>query len=184
MSDQVRISGIVGASITDGPGFRYAIFVQGCSHHCPGCHNPHTHDPNGGELRDTAELIEAMSKDPMISGVTLSGGEPFEQAEALLPIARAAKEKGMELAAYSGYLYEDLLADNGARRALLELCDVLIDGPYIDAKRNLDIRFKGSENQRIIDVPASMAAGAVILKEDGRWIEGEDPFRAGMRERV
>lgn len=184
MSDQVRISGIVGASITDGPGFRYAIFVQGCSHHCPGCHNPHTHDPNGGELRDTAELIEAMSKDPMISGVTLSGGEPFEQAEALLPIARAAKEKGMELAAYSGYLYEDLLADNGARRALLELCDVLIDGPYIDAKRNLDIRFKGSENQRIIDVPASMAAGAVVLKEDGRWIEGEDPFRAGMRERV
>ena len=184
MSDQVRISGIVGASITDGPGFRYAIFVQGCSHHCPGCHNPHTHDPNGGELRDTAELIEAMGKDPMISGVTLSGGEPFEQAEALLPIARAAKEKGMELAAYSGYLYEDLLADNGARRALLELCDVLIDGPYIDAKRNLDIRFKGSENQRIIDVPASMAAGAVILKEDGRWIEGEDPFRAGMRELV
>ena len=184
MSDQVRISGSVGASITDGPGFRYAIFVQGCSHHCPGCHNPHTHDPNGGELRDTAELIEAMGKDPMISGVTLSGGEPFEQAEALLPIARAAKEKGMELAAYSGYLYEDLLADNGARRALLELCDVLIDGPYIDAKRNLDIRFKGSENQRIIDVPASMAAGAVILKEDGRWIEGEDPFRAGMRERV
>ena len=184
MSDQVRISGIVGASITDGPGFRYAIFVQGCSHHCPGCHNPHTHAPNGGELRDTAELIEAMSKDPMISGVTLSGGEPFEQAEALLPIARAAKEKGMELAAYSGYLYEDLLADNGARRALLELCDVLIDGPYIDAKRNLDIRFKGSENQRIIDVPASMAAGAVILKEDGRWSEGEDPFRAGMRERV
>ena len=184
MSDQVRISGIVGSSITDGPGFRYAIFVQGCSHHCPGCHNPHTHDPNGGELRDTAELIEAMSKDPMISGVTLSGGEPFEQAEALLPIARAAKEKGMELAAYSGYLYEDLLADNGARRALLELCDVLIDGPYIDAKRNLDIRFKGSENQRIIDVPASMAAGAVVLKEDGRWIEGEDPFRAGMRERV
>lgn len=184
MSNQVRVSGIVGASITDGPGFRYAIFVQGCSHHCPGCHNPHTHDPNGGELRDTAELIEAMSKDPMISGVTLSGGEPFEQAEALLPIARAAKEKGMELAAYSGYLYEDLLADNGARRALLELCDVLIDGPYIDAKRNLDIRFKGSENQRIIDVPASMAAGAVVLKEDGRWIEGEDPFRAGMRERV
>ena len=184
MSDQVRICGIVGASITDGPGFRYAIFVQGCSHHCPGCHNPHTHDPNGGELRDTAELIEARSKDPMISGVTLSGGEPFEQAEALLPIARAAKEKGMELAAYSGYLYEDLLADNGARRALLELCDVLIDGPYIDAKRNLDIRFKGSENQRIIDVPASMAAGAVVLKEDGRWIEGEDPFRAGMRERV
>ncbi len=184
MSDQIRISGIVGASITDGPGFRYAIFVQGCSHNCPGCHNPHTHDPNGGELRDTAELIEAMGRDPMLSGVTLSGGEPFEQAEALLPIARAAKEKGLELAAYSGYLYEDLLADNSARRALLELCDVLIDGPYVDARRNLDIRFKGSENQRIIDVPASMAAGAVILKEDGRWIEGEDPFRAGMRERV
>ena len=184
MSNQVRVSGIVGASITDGPGFRYAIFVQGCSHHCPGCHNPHTHDPNGGHLQDVSEMIEAMGKDPMLSGVTLSGGEPFEQAGALLPIARAAREKGLELAAYTGYLYEQLLADNGDRRALLALCDVLIDGPYIDEKRNLDIRFKGSENQRIIDVPASMAAGKVILKEDGRWIAGEDPFTAGMRERV
>ena len=129
-------------------------------------------------------MIEAMGKDPMLSGVTLSGGEPFEQAGALLPVARAAREKGLELAAYTGYLYEQLLADNGDRRALLELCDVLIEGPSIDEKRNLDIRFKGSENQRIIDVPASMAAGKVILKEDGRWIAGEDPFAAGMRERV
>ena len=184
MSKQIRVSGIVGASITDGPGFRYTIFVQGCSHNCPGCHNPETHDPGGGTLHHAEDLIEAMGRDPMLSGVTLSGGEPFEQAGALLPVARAAREKGLELAAYTGYLYETLLADTGDRRALLELCDVLIDGPYIDAKRNLDIRFKGSENQRIIDVPASLAAGTVILKEDGRWIAGEDPFWAGMRERV
>jgi len=184
VSDQIRVSGIVGASITDGPGFRYTIFVQGCSHNCPGCHNPETHDPNGGTLYDAAELIEAMSRDPMLSGVTLSGGEPFEQAAQLIPIAEAARARGLEVAAYTGYLYETLLADTGARRALLELCDVLIDGPYIDEKRNLDIRFKGSENQRIIDVPASIAAGSVVLKEDGRWIAGEDPFWAGMRERI
>ena len=90
----------------------------------------------------------------------------------------------MEVAASTGYLYEELLKDVGAKHDLLALCDVLIDGPYIDAQRNLDIRFKGSENQRIIDVPATMAAGEIVLKEDGRWIAGEDPFWAGMRERV
>lgn len=184
MSDPIRISGIVGASITDGPGFRYTIFVQGCSHNCPGCHNPETHDPNGGTLYTVDELIEALGKDPMVSGVTLSGGEPFEQAAQLIPVAQAARARGMEVAAYTGYLYEELLKDTGAKHDLLALCDVLIDGPYIDAQRNLDIRFKGSENQRIIDVPATMAAGEIVLKEDGRWIAGEDPFWAGMRERV
>lgn len=184
MSDQVRISGIVAESITDGPGFRYAVFVQGCSHNCPGCQNPQTHDPCGGELRSVEDMVAEIGRDPMLSGVTLSGGEPFEQAGALLPLARAVRDMGLELAAYTGDLYEDLLRDTGDRRALLELCDVLIDGPFILEQRNLDIRFKGSENQRIIDVPASLRTGAVVLKEDGRWIAGSDPFAPGMRERV
>jgi len=174
---KLRVSGVIPESITDGPGIRFTIFTQGCAHNCPGCHNPSTHDYNGGEDRDTEELLDALRHDPMITGVTLSGGEPFDQAGALLGLAREVRAMGLELAAYTGYLYEELLAMGGDRAELLKLCDVLIDGPFIMAKRNLDIRFKGSENQRIIDVPESMASGKVVLKEDGRWIAAPDEFK-------
>lgn len=174
---KIRVSGVVPESITDGPGIRFALFVQGCAHNCPGCHNPATHDYNGGEERDTDELIAALKSDPMTGGVTLSGGEPFDQPEPLIEFSRAVKERGLELAAYTGYLYEEILEGGGARRELLELCDVLIDGPFIMEQRNLDIRFKGSENQRIIDVQRSLREGRVLLKEDGRWIAGEEKFK-------
>lgn len=157
-------------SITDGPGIRYAIFVQGCAHNCPGCHNPGTHDYGGGQDMDTEDMLKAIKKDPMLSGVTFSGGEPFDQPLPLIELAAEVRQLGLEIAAYTGYVYEDLLAYGGDRLELLKLCDVLIDGPFIMAKRNLDIRFKGSENQRIIDVPKSLEEGHVILKEDGRWI--------------
>lgn len=169
---EIKVSGVVPESITDGPGIRFALFVQGCGHNCPGCHNPGTHDYNGGEWKDTDEYLAAIKADPMITGVTLSGGEPFDQAEGLLPFAGEVKALGLELAAYSGYLYEELLADE-TKKALLEVCDVLIDGPFIRERRNLDIRFKGSENQRIIDVPESFRKGEVVLKEDGRWTPAE-----------
>ena len=115
-------------------------------------------------------MIEAMGKDPMLSGVTLSGGEPFDQAGALLSVARAAREKGLELAAYTGYLYETLLADTGDRRALLELCDVLIDGPYIQSQRSLELNFRGSKNQRILDVKKSLEANRAVLHTSPRWL--------------
>ncbi|MBQ1270930.1 MAG: anaerobic ribonucleoside-triphosphate reductase activating protein [Clostridia bacterium] len=183
MSD-IRINGIVSESITDGPGIRYTVFTQGCAHNCPGCHNPETHDYNGGSFKSTEEMLEAIRRDPMITGVTLSGGEPFDQADKLLEFAKAVKEMKLELAAYTGYVYEKLLSEGGSRGELLRLLDVVIDGPFIMDQRNLDIRFKGSENQRIIDVPASLSRGEVVLKEDGRWIAGEDPFPAIVPERV
>ncbi|MEA4919619.1 MAG: anaerobic ribonucleoside-triphosphate reductase activating protein [Clostridiaceae bacterium] len=167
---RIRMSGIVSGSITDGPGIRYAIFVQGCAHNCPGCHNPGTHDYGGGQDMDTGDMLKAIKKDPMLSGVTFSGGEPFDQPLPLIELAKEVRMLGLEIAAYTGYVYEDILAHGGDRLELLKLCDVLIDGPFIMSRRNLDIRFKGSENQRIIDVPKSLEAGHAILKEDGRWI--------------
>jgi len=178
---KLRVAGVVPGSITDGPGIRFAIFVQGCAHNCPFCQNPETHDYNSGTERDTDELLGHIKKDPMLTGVTFSGGEPFDQPGPLAELGREVKALGLELAAYSGYLYEQLLADPD-KRELLELCDVLIDGPFIMEQRNLDIRFKGSENQRIIDVPASLSSGTVVLKEDGRWIAGPELFvRPGSR---
>ena len=168
MSD-LRIAGTVGESITDGPGFRFTIFTQGCPHHCEGCHNPQTHDFNGGEVVDTDVLWEKIRKNILLSGVTLSGGEPFEQAGALLDLARKVKGIGLELAAYSGYTYEQILSAGGDKFELLKLCDVLVDGRFVLAEKSLMLRFRGSKNQRLIDVQKSLKNGAVCEIHDGRW---------------
>ena len=104
----LRIAGIVKDSIVDGPGIRYVIFTQGCPHHCEGCHNPQTHDFSGGEDADVCKILDEMFQNPILSGVTFSGGEPFCQAEALVPIAEVIKEKGKHLMIYTGYLLEQL----------------------------------------------------------------------------
>ncbi|MBR2472739.1 MAG: anaerobic ribonucleoside-triphosphate reductase activating protein [Clostridia bacterium] len=168
MSD-LRIAGTVGESITDGPGFRFTIFTQGCPHHCEGCHNPHTHDYNGGEMVDTDTLWEKIRANILLSGVTLSGGEPFEQAGALLDLAKKVKDAGLELAAYSGYTFEQLIAAGGDKLELLKLCDVLVDGRFVLAEKSLMLRFRGSKNQRLIDVQKSLEGGVVCEIHDGRW---------------
>lgn len=148
-------------SFVDGPGIRMVLWTQGCPHHCEGCHNPQTHDPDSGELYDVKKLIEQIKTEPLQSGLTLSGGEPFWQCEALLPIAQAAKERGLSLWAYSGFTYEEILIDENKKK-LLELLDVLVDGRFILAQKDYRLRFKGSHNQRIIDVPSSLKEGKVI----------------------
>lgn len=160
----LRIAGIVRDSIVDGPGFRYVIFTQGCPHHCPGCHNPQTHDFAGGEVADVELILKQIAESRMISGVTLSGGEPFCQAEALLPIAEFVKKQGKHLMIYSGYLYEELQerGDEAIRR-LLELADILVDGPFVLAQRNLTLPYRGSENQRVIDMVKTRALGEIVL---------------------
>ncbi len=168
MSD-LRIAGTVGGSITDGPRFRFTIFTQGCPHHCEGCHNPHTHDYNGGEMVDTDTLWEKIRANILLSGVTLSGGEPFEQAGALLDLAKKVKDAGLELAAYSGYTFEQLIAAGGDKLELLKLCDVLVDGRFVLAEKSLMLRFRGSKNQRLIDVQKSLEGGVVREIHDGRW---------------
>lgn len=149
-------------SIVDGPGIRMVLWTQGCEHHCPGCHNPKTHDRNGGTLYDVKECIDQIMEAPLQTGLTLSGGEPFLQAEALIPIAQAAKARQWNLWAYSGFTFEQLMADS-TKRPLLELLDVLVDGKFVEALKDYRLKFKGSKNQRIIDVRESLKQNKVIL---------------------
>lgn len=163
---QIRIAGTVSESIVDGPGFRYVIFVQGCPHGCPGCHNPATHDFGAGKLVDTDELFCECVDDPLNKGVTFSGGEPFCQAEALCELGKRFKERGLSLWCYSGWTFDELLEksnrDDGVR-GLLSIIDVLVDGRFIEGRKSLSLLFRGSENQRLIDVPASLKEGKIVI---------------------
>lgn len=169
MSQTIRIAGTIGESIVDGPGMRYVIFTQGCPHHCPGCHNPETHDFAGGTEMTTDGLLADIAKNPFIRAVTFSGGEPFCQPAPLTEIAAALKKQGYHVMSFTGYTFEELLAlEDPAVRALLNELDLLVDGRFIEAQRNIDLRFRGSENQRILDVPASLAAGQAVWCEKYR----------------
>jgi len=163
----MKIYGLVQDSIVDGPGFRFVCFVQGCPHHCPGCHNPDSHESAGGTEMTVDEVIKKMLSNPLTDGLTLSGGEPFAQAADCLTIARAAHEHGLNVWGYSGWTYDHLLKEGSDdQKALLRELDVLVDGPFLLAERSLSLAWRGSRNQRVIDVPSSLAAGEVILREE------------------
>lgn len=155
---ELRISGIIPESIVDGPGFRYVIFTQGCPHHCPGCHNPQTHDFDGGDLiyREKGEkILQEIQENTLLAGVTFSGGEPFCQPAPLAEIAREIHALGKNVFTYTGYTYEklcEIAKKNTAVAELLRETDTLVDGPYIEALRDLDLQFRGSSNQRILDL--------------------------------
>lgn len=159
---RIRIAGTVNDSIVDGPGFRFAVFTQGCPHHCPGCHNPQTHDFAGGRDADTGEILAQIRENPLLDGLTLTGGEPFCQSAACLELAKGAHAAGLNVWSYSGYTFEELLRGDDPQRALLENIDVLVDGRFRIERRTLECRFRGSDNQRLIDVPKSLAAGRAI----------------------
>ena len=164
----LRISGIEPESIVDGPGIRYVIFVQGCPHHCPGCHNPQTHDFEGGHDQSLASMLEEIDKNPLLSGVTFSGGEPFCQAAALAELGQKVRQRGLNLVCYSGYTFEELLALSEIKTEIMDLLritDILIDGRFIQKEKSLMLKFRGSRNQRILDVPKSLEQGAPVLVE-------------------
>ena len=158
----IRIAGTIEESIVDGPGLRYVLFTQGCPHHCPACHNPETHDPAAGRLVTLDWILHDIRKNPITRGITFSGGEPFEQSASLAVLARMLKEQGYHLTAFTGYLFEDLIKQPRFQD-LLDTLDLLIDGPFVLAKRSLLLRFRGSCNQRILDVPASLAQGKAVI---------------------
>ncbi len=165
-----RVNGIMNDSIVDGPGLRLAVFVQGCSHGCLGCHNPETHEKAGGKVMDTGDVSEMLRKNPLLDGLTLSGGEPFEQAEACLLMARDAKAMGLNVWIYSGFTYEALKRqEDTAVQGLLNTCDVLVDGPFVLTQRSLDLDFRGSRNQRLIDLKTSRETGMLCLWERAAW---------------
>lgn len=150
----IRINGIVEDSIVDGPGLRLAVFTQGCHHACKGCHNPETHDPSGGKTMDTVDIAAMLMRNPLLAGITFSGGEPFLQPAPLKELADIAHATSKDVVTYTGFTFEQLL--NMARQnpmigELLEATDLLIDGPYVKELRDLNLLFRGSSNQRLLD---------------------------------
>lgn len=153
MGCSVRLGGIEEESIVDGPGLRFAVFMQGCPHGCKGCHNPETHDFSGGYEDDTDAILARFGENPLLAGMTLSGGEPFAQPEAALALAEGVKAVGKSLVIFTGYLCEELAAKaakDESIRKLLGLADLLIDGPYMEEFRDLTLQFRGSSNQRML----------------------------------
>jgi len=166
----LNLAGIISDSIVDGPGIRTAIFCQGCPHHCLGCQNPETWEFNTGTDMAIEAVIEIVKSNPLCRGVTFSGGEPFSQAAAFSRLARLLKKSGYEVAAYSGFTFEELFAGTKEQRELLGNIDILIDGPFLLEERSLELNFRGSRNQRILNVPESLRAGQAVLENSSRWL--------------
>ena len=170
MDKKLRINGIVEESVVDGPGIRYTVFVQGCPHHCAGCHNPQTHSFDGGYEMNIEGIFSDITANPLITGVTFSGGEPMCQALALCVLAEKIKNAGLELAIYTGYTFEQLLKDsNTDRLKLLALCDILIDGTFQKDKQDMTLLFRGSKNQRILDSKKSLELKSAVYTTDPAW---------------
>lgn len=165
MDKNIRLSGIAYESLVNGPGIRRVFFSQGCIHNCKGCFNPDTHPFTGGELRDMDELIQDVKENPMIKGITFSGGDPFEQADKFSYMAKEFRDLGLNIWSYTGYKFEYILAHLDRRegwRDLINCLDVLVDGRFELENKKDGLRFKGSSNQRIIDVKKSLKTGEVI----------------------
>jgi anaerobic ribonucleoside-triphosphate reductase activating protein len=170
---EIRLAGITEESIVDGPGLRLVVFAQGCPHQCRGCHNPDTHDINGGYSADIEGLFRyiegSATRNKLLKGVTFSGGEPFLQAGPLSHLAKKLKNIGLDIVTYSGFTFDQLAAMAVKRKVvgqLLRQTDILIDGLYSDAERDLGLAFRGSRNQRLIDVKATLAGGQIVLWEN------------------
>ncbi len=161
----MRLAGIIPESVVDGPGVRFVVFTQGCPHHCPGCHNPETWDPSGGKEMTLKEILKLIKKKlKNIRGITLSGGDPFLQAAEMAALAREAKKLGLDVVTYTGYTYEELLAIDGPGfKELLEVTDILVDGPFLIQYRDIGLAYRGSSNQRVIDLAATKEKGQLIL---------------------
>ena len=162
---KLNIAGTVCESLVDGPGLRYVVFVQGCPHRCEGCHNPETHSFSGGKSVEIEQLFSECMEDPLHKGVTFSGGEPFCQAEGLYALALMFKERGMHIMCYSGWTFEELLAKSKTEEyvgKLLSVIDILVDGRFILEERSLALSFRGSKNQRLVDVPKSLSENKAI----------------------
>lgn len=165
MDKNIRLAGIAYESLVNGPGMRRVFFSQGCVHNCKGCFNVDTHDFNGGELLNMDELILDVKENPMLKGITFSGGDPLEQAEKFVYMAKAFKEIGLNIWCYTGYTFEYLRENSNEKNKwneLLNNIDVLVDGKFIENQKQDGLKFRGSLNQRIIDVKKSLEEDKVI----------------------
>lgn len=165
MSDnKIRLAGMIYESLSNGPGLRRVLFSQGCRHNCKGCFNPHTHSFEGGELMDMDDIVEDIVNNPMLRGVTFSGGDPLEQAEKFSYIAKKVKESGKSVWVYTGYTFEEILSrinEHTSCEKLIKYVDVLVDGKFDIDKKDEKLKFRGSRNQRVIDVQKSLTTEKV-----------------------
>ena len=160
----IRVSGILSESSVDGQGIRYVVFTQGCKHNCPGCHNPETHDFNGGYLEDIDKIVSEIASDKLLRGLTISGGDPMEQPEAVLELATKVKGLNKTVWVYTGYTYEELVNKNNPTiDKILETIDVLVDGRFIERLLSPELRYIGSKNQRVIDCKKTLAFGTIKM---------------------
>ena len=161
MEKTIRLAGIERHSSVNGPGIRYTIFFQGCLHHCKGCHNRETWPRDKGNIVSVEKLLEDIRTTKYIDGVTFSGGDPFYQADALLEIAKELKKEKVSLWCYTGWTYEQIRDGKagGKAKEFLSYLDVLVDGPFIREKRSESCLFRGSVNQRLIDLKKSLKDG-------------------------
>ncbi len=161
------MAGVVRESITDGPGIRFTIFSQGCPHKCKGCHNMQTWDFDGGKDVAIEKILTAIDETPIVRGVTFSGGEPFAQPQAFYELSQEIIKRDLDIVAYTGYTLEELLkSDDKALIGLLQNIWLLVDGPFIEDKKDLSLKFRGSSNQRIIDVQESLKTGKIVLANE------------------
>lgn len=171
---KINIAGFVEDSIVDGPGLRTTLFVQGCPHNCKGCHNAQTHAFGEGQDKTVEELYEMIKTSSSSKLVTFSGGEPFCQAEGLSLLGEKLKSDGFSIAVYSGYTFEQLIKANSPHiNKLLSICDILIDGKFILEQKSLEVRFRGSKNQRILNLKESLRLKMAVETTDSAWIGGE-----------
>ena len=169
MEKFINVAGLIDDSIVDGVGIRYVVFVQGCPRRCEGCHNAETQPFIEKHLMAPSEIIKQIDSNPLLDGVTFSGGEPMCQAEALVPLARNIKERGLHLAVYTGFTYEALIKSKiKGVRELLRYIDILIDGEFVQALRDYKLKFRGSSNQRVIDVQHSTDVPKLVTDE--KWL--------------
>lgn len=159
----MKIAGVIRESIVDGPGLRFVIFAQGCPHKCIGCHNPQTHDFNLGTEIEVEKLLDEIRKNPLLKGVTFSGGEPFCQAKEFYKLGVDIKSTGLDLIAYTGYTFEEIvLLDDEYSIKLLEILDVVIDGKFEESNKSLMLNWRGSNNQRVIDVKKTLELSKIV----------------------
>lgn len=161
-------------SIVDGPGLRAVLWTQGCAHKCPGCQNPGTWDFNGGGLVPIKEVKKAIDELEYHTGLTLSGGDPMYQVEECLEIIKYARKKGLNIWVYTGFTWEELMKmskDKPIYKEFLNYVDILVDGRFILSERDLSLLFRGSRNQRLIDVQKTLKSDEIILFDEDTYNE-------------
>ena len=161
---EIRLAGIIHDSLTNGEGMRRVFFSQGCTHNCRGCFNEHTHPFDGGRIFDVDKLVLDTINDPLIKGVTFSGGDPFQQAKPFMYMAIYLRNKGINIWSYTGYTLDEILRSNDIyKKQLLANIDVLVDGKYIEKYKVDGLKYRGSMNQRIIDVQKTLVSKKITL---------------------